>query len=322
MPDSKQNHPLSEEAFINKARLYVSQMDEQPADSWQRGLWAALSLELLARATLAHISPILLVRAHKWENLLFALGKRDIAVAPMAITTGEVIQRLNALVPKLRGDSLKAIQQIIDLRNSELHSGNPAFISEYGSQSLQSKFYFACAKLLESMGRQVSDVFPNPRAIEQAVNSFQDAAAQSVLRDIDAFRVKWSQKPKEQQERLVTKAKEWASPEDGHVVCCPSCNSHSLLQGDAITPSRIEVVKDANNIIVRNTVLPTSFECIACGLKIAGYSRLSACKLGSEFTRKTVHSASDYFGLFNEEKAWDYFLEFEAASAHETDYNE
>ena len=314
MSESKQNHPLSEEAFINKARLYVSQMNEQPADSWQQGLWAALSLELLARATLAHTSPTLLVPAQKWENLLYALGKRDTPVGPMSITTREVLQRLDALYPELRGDTLNAIRQIVHLRNSELHSGNVAFISEYGSQSLQSRFYFACAKLLESMGRQISDVFPNPQAIERAVNSVQDAAVKSVLDDINLFKIKWSRKPNDQRERLVAKAADWAVRDAGHVVCCPSCNSRSLLKGDAITPPRTEIDNDTHNIIVRQTMLPSSFECVACGLKIKGYSRLSACNLGSKFTKTTEQAASEYFDLYTEEEAWEI--------ANEPDYND
>lgn len=322
MSESKQNHPLSEEAFINKARLYVSQMNEQPADSWQQGLWAALSLEFLARATLAHISPTLLVRAQKWENLLFALEKHDTPVDPMAITTGEVLQRLNALIPKLRGDPLKAIRRIISLRNSELHSGNSAFELEYRGQSLHNRYYFACGKLLESMGRKISDIFPNSQTIEQTIRSVQDATAESVQGEIKSFKDKWSQKPRDQQERLVTKATDWALRNAGHVVCCPSCNSSALLQGDEITPVRTEIDKETNEIIVRQTMLPSSFECIACGLKITGYSRLSACNLGSHFTKTTVHTASDYFDLFTEEEAWEYIREIEADAAYEIDYNE
>ena len=321
MSESKQNHPLSEEAFINKARLYVGQMNEQPPDSWQQGLWAALSLELLARATLAHTSPTLLVRANKWENQLVALGKLDKPLGPMAIPTGEVLQRLRVLVPELKGDVFNAIQQIIHLRNSELHSGEPALALEYGDQSLHNKFYFACGKLLESMGREISDLFPNPQAIELAIKSVQDATAKSVLGEIDSFEVKWLQKPKDEQERLVTEATEWASPSKGHVVYCPSCNSRSLLQGDEITPVRTEIDADTNEIIVRQTMLPTSFECIACGLKIRGYSRLLTCKLGSHFTKTTVQSASKYFGLYTEEEAWEYFQEIEAEAAYEIDYN-
>ena len=322
MSEPKQNHPLSEEAFINKARLYVGQMNEQPPDSWQQGLWAALSLELLARATLAHTSPTLLVPAQKWENLLYALGKRDTPVGPMSITTREVLHRLDTLYPELRGDTLNAIKQIIHLRNSELHSGNAAFVSEYGGQSLHNRFYFACSKLLESMGRQISDIFPNPQVIEQAANSVQDAAAKSVLGDINSFKIKWSKKPKDQRERLAAEAADWVLRSAGHVVCCPSCNSRSILQGDELMPARTEIDTDTNDIIVRKTMLPASFECIACGLKITGYSRLVTCNLGSHFTKKTVLESSRYFGRYSEDEIWEYFRNIEAKPVNWTDFNE
>ena len=52
--------PWSEEALFGKALLYIERMESYTADDWQFGFWSALSLELLARAALAHISPVLL----------------------------------------------------------------------------------------------------------------------------------------------------------------------------------------------------------------------------------------------------------------------
>lgn len=53
-------HGWSPEALFNKALLYVGEMEKHAADHWQHRFWASLSIELLARAALAGISPILL----------------------------------------------------------------------------------------------------------------------------------------------------------------------------------------------------------------------------------------------------------------------
>lgn len=67
-------HPWSEEALFGKALLYTERMDSFTADDWQFGFWSALSLELLARAALAHISPVLLADTKNWRNLMHALA--------------------------------------------------------------------------------------------------------------------------------------------------------------------------------------------------------------------------------------------------------
>ena len=48
-------------------------------------------------------------------------------------------------------------------------------------------------------------------------------------------------------------------------------------------------------------MLPSAFECIACGLKISGLSKLSACGLGDAFTSTTRMTPAEYFGLYTEQ---------------------
>jgi hypothetical protein len=61
-------------------------------------------------------------------------------------------------------------------------------------------------------------------------------------------------------------------------------------------------IDDDGDIIQRQTMLPSSFECIACGLKIAGLSKLSACGLGDTFTATTRSSAAEFFNLHTDEE--------------------
>jgi hypothetical protein len=68
-------------------------------------------------------------------------------------------------------------------------------------------------------------------------------------------------------------------------------------------------------------MLPSSFECVACHLKISGLSKLSACGLGDAFTATSTVSAADFFGLHTEEE----LEEARAGSIEqelEEDYNE
>lgn len=67
-------HAWSPEAMFSKALVYVGEMERQSPDDWKHRLWASLSLELLARAALASISPTLVADRKDWHNITHALG--------------------------------------------------------------------------------------------------------------------------------------------------------------------------------------------------------------------------------------------------------
>src|SRR5215213_3362116 len=102
MTTSATPHPWSEETLFTKAVLYVERMESHTADDWQFGFWSALSLELLARAALAHISPVLLADGKEWHNLVHALGHAPTTkkFSPTSVGTKDVFARLNELVPE------------------------------------------------------------------------------------------------------------------------------------------------------------------------------------------------------------------------------
>ena len=47
---------------------------------------------------------------------------------------------------------------------------------------------------------------------------------------------------------------------------------------------------------------PSSFECVACGLRILGLSKLSAAGLGDAYTAKSSFTAAEFFRLYTEEE--------------------
>ena len=85
-------HAWSSEALFNKSLLYVGEMERFTANDWQFGFWSSLSLELLARAALACVSPALLAKGNNWRNIAYALEHPATAkqFVPTSITTSEV----------------------------------------------------------------------------------------------------------------------------------------------------------------------------------------------------------------------------------------
>ena len=188
--------------------------------------------------------------------------------------------------------------QHTERRNSELHSGELAFVN-LGTSAWLPRFYSACDVLLRSMNRQLEDFISESVAARQMISEFEDAAASSVKGDIRAHKQVWSNKGTLEQEQATMQAATWAIRHAGHRVECPACNSQALLQGASNGPVTTDV--DGDTVVQRQTMLPSSFQCIACGLRISGLSKLSASGLGDAFSATHTYTAAEFFELYTED---------------------
>lgn len=301
MSSAIQANSWSSEALFAKSLLFSEQMNISIADEWKYGLWSSLSLELLARSALANISPALLAEPNNWRNIMHALGKAPTAkkFTPNSIGTKEVLARLSELLPDFTQEIAGFCSKHIERRNAELHSGETVF-SGLGTSEWLSKYYKACKILLASLGRELDDFVSDPSTAQQLIESLDDAAATAAEQDIKAHAKVWENKDTLSRNASLLQAQAWATRHAGHRVECPSCNSPALLQGSASGPVATTIGDD--EVIQKQTMLPTSFECIACGLKISGLSKLSACGLGDAFTAKTVYTAAEFFDLHTGEE--------------------
>ena len=303
-------HEWSEETLFCKAVLYFEQMESYTANDWQYGFWSALSLEFLARAALAHISPVFLANLGNWRNLAHALGKNPTArnFSPTSSSVRDVFNRLHELTPNFSKETFNFCIKHMERRNSEIHSGHLAFES-LGTSEWLPKFYLACKVLTESMERDIADLIPDPAEAVDMISSLKEEAAEAVREDIKAHKKIWSNKTKEKKAEAFSQATAWARRDSGHRTNCPSCNSPALLKG---SPSgTVSTRVNGDYIVQRQTQLPSSFECIACGLRISGLSRLSACGLGNAFSEESISTPADFFDLYTEDDLEQAVKEFE-----------
>ena len=265
------NAPWSEEALFAKAQLYIERMEAHPADDWQFGLWSTLALECVARAALAQISPVLLADASNWRNLPYALGHKPTAkkFTPGSIPAKEVVARLSELLPEITQEIAGFCSQHFERRNAELHSGELIF-SELGTSKWLPNYYLALRTLLKVMGKGLQDIVSDPSNAEAMIEAFEDKAAKSVEQDIKAHEKVWLNKSDEERDTAIGQAKTWATRHAGHRVDCLSCRSPALLQGNPNGAVSTEVYE--GEVTQRQSMLPTSFECVACGLR--GYRNL------------------------------------------------
>ena len=311
-------HIWSEESLFHKAKLYAGQMESHIADDWQFGFWSALSLEMLSRSALAHISPVLLADNRDWKNLRYALDGKltEVQFSPRSLSEKEVLNRLKALIPAFDNEILGFCTRHMDRRNSELHTGTLAFV-ELGTSAWLPEFYLACDVLLNSMNRTLEDFISGHITAREMIGEFKNSAANTVKNDIDAHKQVWSNKSAEEQKIASERAEAWATRHAGHRVPCPACESQALLKGTPSGNVSTEVI--GNEVVQRQTMLPSSFECISCGLHISGISKLSASELGDAFTAKYSYTAAEFFNLYTEDELEDARNEM---LGYEPDFNE
>jgi hypothetical protein len=309
-------HGWSPEALFNKALLYVGEMESHAPDDWQHRLWASLSLELLARAALAGISPTLLADRNNWRNIYHALGHPPTAkrFAPVSIRITEVLAILHELCPEFTKELLDSCIEQCGQRNAELHSGEDA-IAGPGTSSWLPQYYASCQAFLNSLGKPLEELFKDPKLAGEMIASLKDSAAKSVEKDIHDHAEIWGKKDADERDVLKDQATTWASRHKGHRAACPACGCSALLRGSPQGSVSTDIRQDI--VVQKQTMLPSAFECVACGLKISGLSKLSACGLGDAFVSTTNLSPAEFFGLYTEQD-----LDEARASAAEPEYEE
>lgn len=294
-------HPWSRESLLRKAEYYIHKMEDVEPTDPAFGLWASFSIELLVRAALSSKSIALLADTNDWKNLAYALNLGAISKKPRintSLATSEVIARVVELYDNITDEHRGYMSKIINMRNAELHTGEMVFGGAKHSEWLP-EFYIVCRDLASSLGIELSELFSKPEEISTIIDAYSDNSAKAVKGDIGAHFKVWEAKDVDERKTLINQAKVWASRQSGHRVECPSCKSASLISGEGIGDIKTELIDD--EVVHKQTVLPSHFECVACGLKISGYSKLLVAGLGETFTGTSYWTVAEYFELYTKE---------------------
>jgi hypothetical protein len=293
------------QALYDKAERYIQQAQALNKDGWDYALWTSLSLELLARAALSNVHPALLAeqdRDRSAANLISALGfpSFESSSAPKSITVSEVFNRLAALLPNFHKENASFGTQHTGRRNAELHSGEPAF-DGLKTATWQPKFYQTCKILLESMGKTLEEFVgaDEAKAAEAVMAAAADESAKAVKGDVAAHQKVWESKDTKERKTLTAQALLWARRSAGHRVRCPACKSAALVSGEAVTEPTQKLENDT--ITERQEYLPTHLECVACGLKVNGLSRLAVVDLADRYVNTKHYDAAEYYATQQDE---------------------
>jgi hypothetical protein len=302
-------HTWSKHALLAKAQRYAEEMLNHDHDDWRFGFWSSLTLELLARAALSNVSPVLLAERKDqkdWHNLYFALGHAPKAkkFVPNSIGISEVFARISDILTdfdtRLSGFATLHMQR----RNEEVHSGSTPF-ENIGNSDWLSLFYEALEILLGSMGEKLELLVGKneARIARKIIAAAKDKSAKAVGKSIHAHKKSWDLLSPAERTKLVNQAALWASRQSGHRVKCPACNSDSLVAGLPVAPPNQKLKDDL--IVVTQPFLPSKFECVACGLKIVGLPHLHACGLANVFTSTSVFDPTEFYAPFDEFEGYE-----------------
>jgi len=285
------------QTLYDKAERYIQQAQALDKDQWDYALWTSLSLELLARAALANVHPVLLAEPDRpGSNIISALGFEPVEkrFAPKSISISDVFRRLTILLPDFQADHESFGIQHTGQRNAELHSGELAFDGMKGA-SWQPRFYATCKILLLSMGLTLRGFVgtEEAKAAEELIAAAADESAKAVKGDVDAHKQVWNGRSEDERATLTKQAEVWAKRQTGHRVGCPACGSAALVFGRPVAAATRKLEDDV--IIERQEHLPTHFECIACGLKINTLAKLAVVGIADRYTNKQEYDAAEYY---------------------------
>lgn len=292
-----------------KARLFLEYALAQDRDDARFGLWCAIGLELLARAAVSAISPTLLAEPdQEHRHLLHALGRGSPKVGPKSLGAAQVFRLCEILFDHFTPEHSTAAIALINRRNAELHTGQNAF-DDYSTQHWITGFYACCKALTKSLNESLASLLGEDEAIEAekvlAVNERE--VKQRVRERVARYQSVFSDKLPNERAAAQTDAEAAGarlSHQRHHRVKCPACLSTATVQGDELGASKVEHDEDKSEIVVKQTIAPRSFSCVACGLKLDGYAELSAAGLGNQYTRTTRYTPEEYYELISPDD-WD-----------------
>ena len=287
-----------------KSKLFFEYAFDCPREDPRFGLWCARGLELLSRAAIASVSPTLLAEPDgEHKHLLHALNRGSERVPRRSIASSKVLSLCQTLFPNFTPDDQQAANALVNRRNDELHTGAAAF-AEYTTQQWIAGFYRSCRSLCEALGESLESLFGADEAnvAEQVLSKTENEVKQRVASSIAAYKKVFeglTEPKREAATKAAADAADMLAYQRHHQVTCPACGSKATVQG---TPfGRENITNDEDGIVIKQAVVPHSFSCIACNLKLDGYPELNTANLGDQYTRKTTYTPDEYYGLIDPE---------------------
>ncbi len=310
-------------SLLAKAKAFTERAHDNPVDSALCGFWMSLSLELLARAALAKVHPVLLADPTQETNVHYAFGKNQ-KVPPKSIGAKAVFARCSIYVDEFT-DQMSTFGLIIaNRRNEELHTGDTAFEGLDNSSWLP-QIYEIFDVLLQHLAVEPVEFYGQAYAktAKQILADRRKSIKAEVAKKIGEAKGRVAAVSGEVKADLVAKGqaavKTALSKHRLRRACiCPACGFNAALTGEVVSRSPTKIDEEATTISREARVLPNQMVCGVCKLKLEGYQELLEAKLGNIYTASEEDDPLEYFGIIPEEHV---DVEKMVREYHEQEYN-
>jgi hypothetical protein len=286
-----------------KAKMYSDKASDVDQSSSDFPFWSSLSLELLGRAALSHIHPVLNADPQDEANILYALGI-NIASQPRSIPAHSVYLRCEKLIEDFKKPQREICDYIALKRNQEIHTGELPF-EDFKLSEWLPRYYEAAAILCEAIDKSLADLLGDEiaQSAEKLIAALNKGLETSVKSMIAAHAKVFNLKPPDEQAKLRTTAEVVAQTYRrnavGHV--CPACGSRGVLAGELI--KSMKPVLEEGDLIVEQVFLASQFTCTACGLNLKNINEIHWANIEPRFS---LHASTSLHELYQPEYEDEY----------------
>jgi len=301
------------DSLYKKSKLFVRKgLDHDEPKSAEVPLWCILSLELLARATLAKINPALLADPTDGGNILYACGFPG-KKAPTSVPARTVFLRCVAVCTGFSEQDYARCLEWLNWRNEELHTGALPF-EQLKTSSWQADFFRISYIFLSQNGESLSEYVGPEHAktgneMREALSDQKKSEAHELIKE---KKKEFKKLPLKERLKILERGtdrrgKEWNLRARSYELDCPACEGPALVVGNLI---RSTTPKDEDGELVQDDVrLPAGLVCFGCGLKIIEHAHMHGIGLGDQFVTRDILDPKEY-----------YEIEFDPADYFEPDY--
>lgn len=303
---SATNPALQPDALFAKSQLYIRRglraQGEDDTEEYQ--LWASLALELLGKAALAKVHPVLIADPTHYQSVFAACG-RQLSADIKTIMAKTLFERLGHIDKAFDKRHQAFCEQMALRRNSELHSGESPF-SGMSATAWESEFWGAVETILNMQNASlelwlgVEEAKAPTKIIENAVKALSWVVKNRVSRCKIDFE-KQSPDPTRRQALIEgSKDLQWNDRnwEGRDRAVCPACKAMGFVggtlwreeilgteAGTTVSTPDGEIYEELPVEIIEKFFSVEAFECLVCGLRLANTKEIAAAGLDDEFSR-------------------------------------
>ncbi len=286
--------PYDHEALWSKAKVFLNRaMDPGPGRSFDKqALWASAALELLGKASLARVSPLLIAEpTEEGANILIATGLIEGTAQFTSVSASTVFKRCQRA---FRPFSASDAQKFAAARNEYLHGSGIGFMT-LAPQAWWPRYWALAVILVTAQDREIGNLVGPDRV--QVVEAHLAQNAKNVEHRTEALISRARQRLAQYRAGTLPARiqMEWQSNPDltislaySTAAACPACGETGTLEGDDGSDMSYEYDYDEETGDVvgawaRVNVPAEYFSCSTCHLVLDGYELIEQASLPDTF---------------------------------------